>query len=448
MSSDDCGPTCPECCPGCGQGHASGVDCPACRYQRAIVNPQWTGGEIDWYIPDTEPEYTQRLTDRAVLQGNADGMGAVEIAEMLGYSGQVPQPPIRQSILSLAPPARSTNHTTVDTDNGRYRLPWDTYPKPNKPSRYHCPNFGRNIMRRRCDSGNPAATPIACGDCPQCLDWYRYQKAYQFDRMAHNRPLQTVMTVADLDDDNAAAHALQTLHRYNPQGSRIAIMGRNPETYKWQAMIVYADAFSERTDGLIAYKMAGYNGYENVTFEQRSVNGQELAAMIEASGKTPNGHQRCRFIQWCQPVDDTPDTYEYGDGQIDTVPADLPNVTRHQHACSACANAKQDYRRHTANYPTGKAIPTYPDWRAMQSVKRWFDPERTRLSRDAIRLMAGTMRGGADDVARGLYTGILASGYEGPRKLIADLAAAIGDDGNIRPDARRCLAWAWYALAD
>ena len=434
----------PECagenCQGCG---------PGCYWETDGANSgeYWTGAAIDLLIPEHGelPRDDVDLIDVCIALGQT-GPRATDLWERYTIAGRDARYNRQraESIPPLTEPPRSLEPATGPIAQGVYRLPGDTYARPVKPTACHCPKFGNLVMRRRCDSGNLARTPIACGDCPQCLDWYRYQKAYQFDRLAHNIPMQTVITVSDLPDDNAAAHVRELIGRYHPQ-SRVGVISRNPDTYLWQTTVVFPYPFSERTSGLTAHKL-DRNGYGHVNVENRCVSGQEVAAHLRASGNTDGGHQPCRFVRWCTPVDETPNTYELSDGQIETVQTGQPVVKKHEHHCAPCAIAHFAYREHLANYATGKAMPTYTEWRAMQSVKRWLDPERVHLSRDAIRGMAGALRGGADRDAKDLYIGILASGYEGPRKLIADLAAAVGDDGNINPDARRCLLWAWYAL--
>jgi hypothetical protein len=415
--------------------------CPECPERRAVMTGPdvWTQASIDFFCPDPEsPDYLAALFRRAHYYGNTKGMGAVDLATELGHTGGN-----RESIPEMATPADTQKRVSTQVaEYGIDDVPMPaTFVSPTRPNHCRCSNFGDKVCQRSCDYGIASFLPVDCGDCEGCRNWYRYQIAYRFDRGTSGRELQTIIRIADLDSVATAATIASGIGKRDATPRHKAI-GHADGGY-W-VQIVYADALDAHSVYLIELA-AGNHGY-NLTLESRPVTGAEVAACIPSNANV-DGQQPSRFMGWCKGVNPNQPDYVYSDGVLVDTPRDVPRPTRESHACIDCASSKGEYNKHVANYTSGKRRPTYKEWRDTIAVKNHTNPEHVTLSRDAVIDMSNALRGGAMDAANDAYDRLVISGiYQGPKRLIVDLALQVGIDGQINHDARQCLKMAWLAL--
>ena len=418
-------------CQGC-------ADCPEFRLTGADV---WTQASIDFFCPDPEsPDYMANLFRRAHYYGNTKGMGSVDLAVELGHTGGNKP----ESIPEIAD-ARHTPKTSMPcTGENEVSPPMrGTYALPERPSNCRCPNFGGKVFMRSCDYGKPSALPVECGNCAKCDEWYRYKIAYRFDRGIAGRSLQTIIVLTGFDSV-AAAGVVTTQISKRDTGPRHRSISIDPATETYRAVVTYADSIGAHSEYLIGVA-ATKHGY-TATVEHRAVTGSEVAAYILNDNKI-DGFQPSRFAGWCNGVNKGKPDYVYNDGYAVDSPRNLPRPTRESHVCTDCNTSKAEYNKHVAGYARGKVRPSYREWRDTLAVKHWTDPESVRLSRAAVIDIANALRGGALDAAADAYDRLVISGiYQGPKRLIVDLALQVGIDGQIDQDARQCLKMAWFAL--
>jgi hypothetical protein len=417
--------------------------CPECPERRAVMTGPdvWTQASIDFFCPDPEsPDYLAALFRRAHYYGNTKGMGSVDLAVELGHTGGNKP----ESIPEIASVGHTPKTDIPRASEDGYRLPMpDTYSLPKRPTNCRCPNFGGKVFMPSCDYGKPSSLPVECGDCDKCDDWYRYKIAYRFDRGIVGRPLQTIIVLTGFDSVADAGVAATQISKRNT-GPRHRSTGIDPATETYRIVITYADTIGPHSEYLIGIA-AVKHGY-TATVEHRGVTGTEVAAYIPNDSKV-DGAQPSRFAGWCNGVNSDKPDYIYNDGVAVDSPRNLPRPTRESHICTDCNTSKADYTQHLANYGPGKVRPSYREWRDTLAVKHWTDPESVRLSRDAVIDIANALRGGAYADAALAYDGMVISGiYQGPKRLIIDLALQVGIDGQIDHDARQCLKMAWLAL--
>ena len=420
-----------------------GADCQGCAdCPESMTCPDvWTQASIDFFCPDPEsPDYLAALFRRAHYYGNTKGMGAVDLAAGLGHTGGNKP----ESIPEMAGVGHTLETGMPCTGENVVSLPMrDTYELPKRPTECRCPHFGSKVFMRSCDYGKASSLPVECGNCDKCDDWYRYKIAYRFDRGVVGRPLQTMVILtgfATMDDAGVAVNQMSK----RDTGARHRSVSIDPATETYRAVVTYADAIDPHNEYLIGVA-ATKHGY-TATVEHRIVTGTEVAAFIPNDSKV-DGYQPSRFTGWCNGVNSDQPTYVYSDGVAVDTPRNLPRPERESHVCSDCATVKADYHKHIANYAKGKRRPSYREWRDTLAVKHWTDPENVRLSRQAVVDIANALRGGATDAAAAAYGRLVISGtYQGPKRLIIDLALQVGRNGQIDQDARQCLKMAWFAL--
>jgi hypothetical protein len=433
-----------------------GPDCQGCGNcpETPLTGPNvWTGRHIDFWRPDPETDNESQRSDRAYYSGNMRGLPLLDIADILGYTVNVDVPLSEIPDYSEHSPSIPESAITIDTPkqvstqtakSGIERVPMrETYTNPNRPHDCRCYRFGDRVFQRICDFGQSSYLPVDCGDCEGCNNWYRYQIAYRFDRGVAGRQLQTIIIIAGLDSAKTASTiATQIGKRDATPRHRSISIDTATETYR--AVIVYADPISEHNAYLIrvAAKRRGYAA----TVEYHAVTGSEIAAYIPNQSNL-DGVKPSQFAGWCKGINPNTPDYVYSDGEIVDTPRNLPRPTRESHICGDCDAIKGTYNAHVANYTNGKTRPTFKEWRDTLAVKNWTDPETVRLSRDAVIDIANALRGGALDAANDAYDRLVISGrYQGPKRLIVDLALQVGRDGQIDQDARQCLKMAWLAL--
>ena len=404
----------------CGGADCQGcADCPEFRLTGPNV---WTQASIDFWRPDPETDTPLQRSERAYHSGNMKGMGLWDIAEILGHTVNADVP---QSIPEIAD-ARHTPKTSMPcTGENEVSPPMrGTYALPKRPSNCRCPDFGGKVFMRSCDYGKASSLPVECGNCAKCDEWYRYKIAYRFDRGIAGRPLQTIIVLTGFDSVAAAGVVTTQISKRDttPRHRSISI---DPATETYRAVVTYADSIGAHSEYLIGVA-ATKHGY-TATVEHRAVTGSEVAAYILNDNKI-DGFQPSRFAGWCNGVNKGKPDYVYNDGYAVDSPRNLPRPTRESHVCTDCNTSKAEYNKHLANYARGKVRPSYREWRDTLAVKHWTDPESVRLSRDAVIDIGNALRGGALDAAADAYDRLVISGiYQGPKRLIVDLALQVGN---------------------
>ena len=139
-----------------------------------------------------------------------------------------------------------------------------------------------------------------------------------------------------------------------------------------------------------------------IAFSNVMVSPDYLRQFLNGKNETPGGHKPTLFSQdWIAPISEDP-AYQWSDGIVGCLPAGATPVKPTKHRCDGCRETQEKY----------------PDveGRAAHNAMRWL--EGRRMDYQAL----ADMVAGDTDAYRRLFPD---HDYEGPKRLIADLVAAL-----------------------
>ena len=178
--------------------------------------------------------------------------------------------------------------------------------------KYLCLVDSRVKVRMRSD-GLIVKTRYSCNWCGPCLRWWRYCKRHKYEWGTSGKPEQTIVIVSGLADDDVASAVITSIGRAG-KGPRFVSLVRNPRTYHWDALVVFANPQPANVCRNIerGRERAG----QECTIETRLVNGAEIeATWLPENKKTAGNHDPCRFVSWGTTADKGTE-YQYGDGYV------------------------------------------------------------------------------------------------------------------------------------
>ena len=307
------------------------------------------------------------------------------------------------------------------------------YVPPVATREYWCVVDTKAKRRTRSD-GQQVKTMYRCRKCGPCLRWWRLRIRHKYEWAISGQPEQTIVTIRGLADDDAASEAAIAVGRAG-DGQRLVSVVRNPLTYHWDALIAFT---SPATDRVILNVQRGRDrAGQDCAIETRGFTGAELVAdWLPVNGRTPGWHKPCRLVGWDAPGVEP--EYQYSDGYIIDA-ADAPDIPFEN-------IAPIDLEIHgLADRPTDTNANRRAKLRARNRVhiRRWL--AGVELDADAL-LTLKRMR---LDGQRGDWLACIASGtYDGPKRLLIDLARVLDDGGLVSMDAPDGLRLAASYIVD
>ena len=194
--------------------------------QRAVANAMAA-------LNDPEKRFDASLTDtwrKTISQGHTDGKPAYTPLD-------TPRKPAYVDF-------QDSVNTTAESINGSVgdRGSWsgsvdlsptepNIYTRPLRPREYRCEN-DRNLKLRLRSDLQPVRTRFACKDCVECVGYWRYCKRHRYEWGIDGKPLQTVVTVSGLADDNVASNVAVAIGRA-AHGQRVVFLYRDGATFLW-----------------------------------------------------------------------------------------------------------------------------------------------------------------------------------------------------------------------
>ena len=187
------------------------------------------------------------------------------------------------------------------------------YPGPGPRTRdYRCSD-GYKVKQRPRSDGQQVKTPFTCTDCAACLAWWQHGKRHRYEWAMSGRPAQTMVAVYGLPDDTAAAAEVRAIGRAGDGGRAVGVV-QNPETYLWDAVVIFADAQAPNVCRNITRTRARQGLV--CTVETGLVTGEDVATYwLPSSKRTPGGYAPFRFVGLGKAATVEPE-YQYGDGII------------------------------------------------------------------------------------------------------------------------------------
>ena len=372
----------PEGCQGC-------PDCPEYTIS-TCKGPDCQGCENYYH---GRPELVRWLNADGLVDHSVTGALPEIYAEYWAEHGPIPKPIPPQATALFNP------KNTLNQQSGGQRLEYQT---PKLPASMRCPFFGMEKYKvRRCAMGRIDFKPFACGKCPQCFEAWVWAKLTRYSEGVRRSNVQTLITVDGLADDSAAAE-VRTYLGNRLRCTRFSIISRNPETYLWRCVVVTAEAISRRDYVLAEYHTALRYPTALIAFSNGMVSPDYLRQFLHAKNETPGGHKPTQFSQgWIAPISDDP-AYQWSDGIVGCLPAGATPVKPAKHVCQGCRETQEKY----------------PDveGRAAHNAMAWLEGRRVEYQALA------DMVAGDTDAYRRLFPD---RDYEGPKRLIADLVAAL-----------------------
>ena len=300
------------------------------------------------------------------------------------------------------------------------------YIAPVRTREYYCLIDTSVKVRMRSD-GQTVKTRYACGKCGPCLRWWRFRKRHLWEWGTSAKPEQTIITVSGLADDDLASAAAIAVGRAG-DGQRFVSLIRNPLTYHWDALIVFANPQTPKV--CLNIQRGRDREAQDCQIDNRPVSGAEIENdWLPVSRRTPGWHKPCRFVGWGAGADREVE-YAYGDGYVAS-DADAPDVPFDNAApIDAEIHPYADAPMDTNAKRTAKLRA-----RNRVHIRRWL----TGVTLDPDALL--TLRTARLQRQRGDWFGCIASGqYDGPKRLVIDLARALDADGLLSlntPDGLR-----------
>ena len=303
----------------------------------------------------------------------------------------------------------------------------DTYISPTEPKSYNPPSWSGayclrdDTVRVRLRSDvQIVKTCFNCGDCGPCVVQWRYRKRHRYEWGITGKPEQTVVIVSELDDDGVAADAAIAIGRAG-DGRRVVFLARNPSTYYWQAVVIFADP--QPVNVCLNIERGRTRNGQQCSVETRQVLGTEIEQWLPTNKRSPDWHKPCRFVNW-DGSESVEREYQYGDGYV----ADAADVLEVPFETVAPLDSEiQPY----VDKPTDTNAKRTAKLRARNRVhiRRWLTGVTLDIA--ALLLLRDARRQGQ----RGDWFGCIESGtYHGPRALVIDLALALDDDGMVSLD--------------
>ena len=393
------------------------------RVAQLLADPTFEPELKRMAAPPSPPVET--WADRAARLGYTDGKPA-----------DAPRKPANVDFRdSVNTTAELKNGSVGDRSTGSLQEPLsptepNIYTRPLRPREYRCEN-DRNLKLRLRSDLQPVRTRFACKDCVECVGYWRYCKRHRYEWGIDGKPLQTVVTVSGLADDNVASNVAVAIGRA-AHGQRVVFLYRDAATFRWVAVVVYADALGERDVLNIERGRARYG--QECTIAERLIIGAELSAWLPCNKRTEGGHKPCRFVDWGK-VSRPETEYGYGDGEIIDV-ADAPADIPYQESAPIDA----EIHVYEAN-PIDTDAKCRAKLRARNRIHigRWLGRDGVTLDIESLLALRSARMSGQ----RGHWFGCIAGGvYHGPKRLIIDLALALDVDGMIPLAATDAMRYA------
>ena len=171
-----------------------------------------------------DPNFEPELLRRSLAED------PFELAERTGrIGGQIPDH--QQKLVGLG--IRGTEPPLCPT------APIPYNPPVRADRKYLCLVDSRVKVRMRSD-GLIVKTRYSCNWCGPCLRWWRYTKRHKYEWGTSGKPEQTIVVVSGLADDDVASAAVISIGRAG-KGPRFVSLVRNPQTYHWDALVVFAN---------------------------------------------------------------------------------------------------------------------------------------------------------------------------------------------------------------
>ena len=354
-------------------------------------------------------------------------LGGVEYADrIIAEHGQIYDP--TANIVVSVPDKKHGNFRHGNDKKLPARLRRRGYRPEPRPTDLRCFRFGSKVGRVRHSSGGVYRMAVDCRDCGPDLRWWRMQKREQYGH-GRGRGYQTMVRVSGLASDDDAQKLITAIGRTSyADGSRVAFIWKDLASYLWEVAVVYADAVGDR--GLVNLNRRGGKDDYDWQIENRRVEPDELDAFMPTQNRTqyrnksdkPNGgHDPVRFTNWIQPQEELPTDYSWGDVDIDD---------------DAAESAMELPTRDKVADPELDAV---ADRVSDSWATRWVKNEKRAVINQG-RWLAGVQFGGAallrlqtarNKGQRGDWRGCIVSGtYDGPKRLIIDLALALVKDAD------------------
>ena len=344
-------------------------------------------------------------------------------------------------------PENNANNSRHGNDNNLLdRARGQGYRPPERPTDLYCIHFGDKVGRVRHSSGGAYRMAVDCRECGPDLRWWRMQKRDKYV-YGQGEKLQTLVRVSGLATDDDAQAMLTAVGRTShADGPRNTFLWRNPDSYLWEVALVYADAVDARGIVNLQHRRERV-GYE-WEIETRRVEPEELDAFMPTQSRTQRrskddkpdgGHDPVRFVGWCKEQERLPTDYAWSDVDVgDDSAAIMELPTRDQVDDLELEHLEDRVSDHWAIRWVKN------ERRAVIHGRRWL----ANVTLDADRLKALRLarnpqpdeNGNRPEPQRGDWYRCIASGtYDGPRRLIIDLALALDDDAMVGFSARAVL---------
>ena len=300
---------------------------------------------------------------------------------------------------------------------------------PSAPKVYIAPGWvgpfcliDSNVKRRQRSDSQQVQTCFNCGDCGPCLTNWQYRKRHKYEWLTSGQPEQTIVVVSGLFDDDLASVAAIAIGRAG-DADRSVFLVLNKLTYHWDAAVVFHSALPPKAR--LNIQRGRDRAGQDCTIETRAVAGVEIVeTWVPTKKRTPGYHQPCRNVAAgiAQP---TEREYAYSDGFV-VKATEVPDDVPWEH------NAPIDVETHPyADAPTDTNSKRTAKLRARNRIhiRRWLTG--VTLDPDALLTLRNARRQGQ----RGDWFNCIASGaYDGPKRLIIDLALALDDDAMVSLD--------------
>ena len=322
----------------------------------------------------------------------------------------------------------------------------DGYTDPDRSTDDYCIRFGEKVGRQRHSSGGAYRLAVDCRECGGDLRWWQMQKRHKY-AYGQGDGNQSLVRVSGLATDDDAQTMLTAIGRTTgATGPRMTFSWRNPDSYLWEIAGIYADALGAGAVANLGRRRDRGPESHEWEIESRRVDPDELDAFMptqsrtqrRAKDKPDGGHDPVRFVGWGKNRERLQTDYAWGDVDIgDDSDAIMELPTRDQVSDPEIEHLADKVSDHWAMRWVKN------ERRAVIHTRRWLDG--VALDGDALlRLRTARLDG-----QRGDWFGCIAAGtYDGPRRLIIDLALSLDADAMAGLDSRAALRLAASYIVD